>query len=78
MEKKRIYILFGIAVCFLVPGLWMFYVAPTIWWVDAVQRDNWFRVATILTGLGTFIILVVSSFVAGILYGKKGSRFVED
>jgi len=71
MEKKEMYTWLGIAVCFLVPGLWMFSVAPTAWFVGAIQKTRWLTVATILTVIGTFIILGVSAFVAGVLHNKR-------
>ena len=65
MEKKNVCLWFVVAILLLIPGLWMFYVVPTIWWVDGMQKASWITVATILTGLGAFIILGVSAFIAG-------------
>jgi len=56
MEKRNI--LLWVAILMNIIGLWMFYVMPTIWWVDAVQRASWFIASAILIGIGLGILAV--------------------
>jgi len=70
-EMKNMYFWFVVAMLLLIPGLWMFYVAPTIWFIDVPDRAGWFTLAILLTGFGTFIILYISNLIAKGSYERK-------